>query len=383
MKQTIAVKLEPSEQQAKALRLTMEAFNRGCDYVASVAFQKRLANKIAIQPFVYGTLRSEYGLSSQMAIRAIAKAIEAYKRDKNIQPTFDPHGAMVYDHHIMSFRDLSHVSLLTLAGRELLPLRYGAYQEARMDRVKGQADLILRDGIFYLYLTVDMPSPPPIDPVDVLGVDLGIVQIAVDSDGEAHTGAGVKQCRRRFQRLRQGLQSCGSKSAKRHLKRIRQKESRYQRWVNHNISRHIVNTAHVEQRAIALEDLSGIRGAGFRCERLSVTNGFLGPSRNYAVFIAYKCEAAGVPLHIIDPRNTSRTCVACGHCAKENRRSQSKFLCVECGFQANADFCRFDEHTPQRFRSTGGIKHAYERTRFRVVLNPTAFRRGLLKFTYP
>lgn len=346
MKQTIAVKLEPTEQQAQALRLTMEAFNRGCDYVASVAFQKRLANKIAIQPFVYGILRSEFGLSSQMAIRCIAKAIEAYKevkkkevkqRDKSIQPTFDPHGAMVYDHHIMSFRDLSHVSLLTLSGRELLPLRYGAYQEARMDRVKGQADLILRDGAFFLYLTVEMPTPPPIDPVDVLGVDLGIVQLAVDSDGEAHTGAGVKQCRRRFQRLRQGLQSCGSKSAKRHLKRIRQKESRYQRWVNHNISRHLVSKALVEQRAIALEDLQGIR------ERVSVRKTQRYERLSWAfhqlrAFLAYKCEAAGVPLHIIGPRNTSRTCLACGHCAKENRKSQSEFLCVDCGFEANADY---------------------------------------------
>ena len=317
----------------------MEAFNRGCDYVASAAFQKRLANKIAIQPFVYGTLRSEYGLSSQMAIRCIAKAIEAYKRDKDIQPTFDPHGAMVYDHHIMSFRDLSHVSLLTLSGRELLPLRYGAYQEARMDRVKGQADLILRGGVFYLYLTVDMPTAPPIDPVDVLGVDLGIVQLAVDSDGESHTGAGVKQCRRRFQRLRQGLQSCGSKSAKRHLKRIRQKEGRYQRWVNHNISKHIVNKALVEQKALAIEDLQGIRERTQktvrrtqRYERLSWA------FYQLRCFIAYKAEAAGVPLHVIDPRNTSRTCLACGHCARENRRSQSEFLCIECGFQANADF---------------------------------------------
>jgi putative transposase len=337
VKQTIAVKLEPTTEQANALRLTMEAFNRGCDYVAKVAFEKHLANKIAIQPFVYGTLRSEFGLSSQMAIRAIAKAIEAYKRDKNIQPTFDPHGAMVYDHHIMSFRDLSHVSLLTLGGRELLPLRYGAYQEARMDRIKGQADLILRGGVFYLYLTVDLPTPPPIDSVDVLGVDLGIVQLAVDSDGEAHTGAGVKQCRRKFSRLRAGLQSCGTKSAKRHLKRIRQKEGRYQRWVNHNISRHLVNKALVEQKAIALEDLQGIR------ERVSVrkTQRYERLSWAFAqlrAFVAYKCEAAGLPLLIIDPRNTSRTCPACRHCAKENRRSQSEFLCVECGFQANADW---------------------------------------------
>ena len=339
MKQVIVIKLEPSQEQYQALLNTVEAFNRGCQYAADVAYEKRLANKIALQPFVYGTLRAEFGLSSQMAIRAIAKAVEAYKRDKRIHVGFDVHGAMVYDPRIMSFKGLTQVSLMCLDGRKLIPLRYGAYQAARIDRAKGQADLILRDGVFYLYVTVDMPSAPPIDVQDVLGVDLGIVQLAVDSDGEAHTGDGVKQCRRRYRRLRQGLQSCGSKSAKRHLKRIRQKEGRYQRWVNHNISRQIVNKALVEQKALCLEDLSGIRERTqktvrktHRYERLSWA------FHQLRKFLTYKAEAAGVPLHVIDPRNTSRTCLACGHCAKENRRSQSEFLCVECGFQANGDF---------------------------------------------
>jgi putative transposase len=120
------------------------------------------------------------------------------------------------------------------------------------------------------------------------------------------------------------------------LKRIRQKESRYQRWVNHNISYHLVNKALVEQRAIAIEELSFIN------QRVSVRKTQRYERLSWAftqlrAFIAYKCEAAGIPLIIIDPRNTSRTCLACGHCAKENRRSQSEFLCVECGFQANAD----------------------------------------------
>ncbi len=97
MKQVIVIKLEPSQEQYKALLATIEAFNRGCQYAADVAYEKRLANKIALQPFVYGTLRSEFGLSSQMAIRTIAKAVEAYKRDRRIYVKFDVHGAMVYD----------------------------------------------------------------------------------------------------------------------------------------------------------------------------------------------------------------------------------------------------------------------------------------------
>jgi len=336
MKQVIVIKLEPSQEQYQALLKTVEAFNRGCQYAADVAYEKRLANKIALQPFVYGTLRSEFGLSSQMAIRAIAKAVEAYKRDRRIHVKFDLHGAVVYDPRIMSFKGLTQVSLMCPNGRVLVPMRYGAYQAARLDRAKGQADLILRDSVFYLYVTVDIPSAPPVETQDVLGVDLGMVQLAYDSDGEAHTGAGVKQCRRKFSRLRAGLQKAGTKSAKKHLRRNRRRESRYQRDVNHCISKHLVQKALVGQKALAIEDLTYINSQTtvrktHRYERLSWA------FHQLRQFLTYKCEASGVSLIVIDPRNTSRTCPACGHCAKENRRSQNEFLCKQCDFQANAD----------------------------------------------
>src|SRR5207244_10260009 len=118
-------------------------------------------------------LRERFGLSAQMATRAIAKAVEAYKRDKRVHVRFRSHGAMVYDERIMSFKGLTHVSLLTLAGRQRVPLRYGAYQAARLDRAQGQADLVYRDGIFFLCVTIDLPTPPPTGGVEALGVDLG------------------------------------------------------------------------------------------------------------------------------------------------------------------------------------------------------------------
>jgi putative transposase len=39
----------------------------------------------------------------------------------------------------------------------------------------------------------------------------------------------------------------------------------------------------------------------------------------------------------VDPRDTSRTCAACGHCAKPNRKSQAEFVCKACGHRAHAD----------------------------------------------
>ncbi|NJK43403.1 MAG: transposase, partial [Pleurocapsa sp. SU_196_0] len=46
---------------------------------------------------------------------------------------------------------------------------------------------------------------------------------------------------------------------------------------------------------------------------------------------------AGVPVRLVDPRNTSRTCSRCGHCEQGNRKSQAVFQCRACGFVANAD----------------------------------------------
>jgi putative transposase len=181
MKQTMLLKLAPTTEQARALLETMHAFNEAANYVASVAFAEKTANKFELQKMVYGELRTTYKLAAQLAIRCISKASEAYKRDKNIQPTFRPEGAIVYDERIMNFKSIDTVSLLTISGRVLLPFRFGAYQESRMDAIKGQADLLSRGGTFYLAVTLDVPTPEPFDTTETLGVDLGIINLATDS----------------------------------------------------------------------------------------------------------------------------------------------------------------------------------------------------------
>jgi putative transposase len=51
----------------------------------------------------------------------------------------------------------------------------------------------------------------------------------------------------------------------------------------------------------------------------------------------YKLEWNGGQLIAVPPRNTSRTCPCCGHVSADNRKTQAQFLCVECGFEENAD----------------------------------------------
>src|SRR5258707_1090451 len=155
MKLTLPVKLAPSPEQHAALLATMERFNLACNALAATAFRERCANKIVLQKLVYHDARDRFGLSAQLTIRAIAKVVDAYKRDRTRQPRFRPHGAVPYDERIMSWKRVERVSLLTLGGRVIVPLRFGAYQAARRDRAQGQADLVYRDGVFFLYCTLD------------------------------------------------------------------------------------------------------------------------------------------------------------------------------------------------------------------------------------
>src|SRR5438552_18319124 len=106
-----------------------------------------------------------------MAVRAIGKAVETFKRDKSVCPVFKPCGAVTYDERIMGFKGLDKVSLWAIGGRLILPLVYGEYQAERFDRLKGQADLVYRGGKCYLYATVDVPAAAPMEVQDFLGVD--------------------------------------------------------------------------------------------------------------------------------------------------------------------------------------------------------------------
>lgn len=339
MKQTMLLKLAPTEEQYHALLETMHQFNAGANYVAKIAFSEHSANKHELQKLVYGELRTTYHLAAQLAIRCISKVTEVYKRDKSIKPTFRPEGAIVYDPRVMSFKGLNTVSLLTIQGRVLVPFRIGKYQEARMGSIKGQADLIYRKGVFYLAVTLDTPEPTPDEVTDTLGIDLGIVNLATDSEGETFSGEMVERTRKRHHALRQRLQKCGTKSAKRHLKKLSGKEARFRKNTNHAISKRIIQKAQQQHKAIAIEDLRHIRTRTERTVRRSQR------SRHSSwaffqlrFFLSYKAALAGIPLHVVDPAYTSRTCSVCGHCTKENRKSQAIFCCQACGFSCNADW---------------------------------------------
>lgn len=179
-----------------------------------------------------------------MVVRANAKVADAYKLDKKAKRTFGELGAITCDDRVLSWKmEKSTVSIWTVEGRQTIPFVCGDYQRRLLKGQRGETDLAYVRGEFYLLTSVNVEEPEPVEVEGVLGVDLGIVNIATDSDGVVYSGKHLNSARSRHLRLRQKLQKKQTKGAKRRLKKLSRKERRFANHVNHTITKRLVETA--------------------------------------------------------------------------------------------------------------------------------------------
>jgi IS605 OrfB family transposase len=338
LSKTAVCKLKPSEEDAQKLLATLEAFRDACNYISKVAFERRVFNPVALHHMVYRETRERFKLPANLAIRARDRVAKAYKqrRDKFLKFT-----SLSMDLDEKLFRliympDGIYASISTLQKRVKPPLDIGDYQRKLLEDVRPtHAVLVYKDKAFFLHITVEkqVPEPKGTNPV---GVDIGMKNLLVSSNGFRAKGGEILARRRHFRELRSSLQAKGTASAKRRLKRLSGRERRYVNTALHQVSRAFVNTLR-EGDMVVMERLTGIRNR--TKHRRSQNRDFHSWAfRRLQSLIEYKALERGIPVVYVDPKNTSITCPRCGHIDKANRRSQSLFRCVRCGFQHNADY---------------------------------------------
>lgn len=337
MRLTAQLKLCPTPEQHGLLLQTLEEANAACNWISQEAFREGVFGQFSLHKIVYRPARDRFDLSAQMVVRAIAKVADAYKVGKKKQHGFKKHGAFPYDNRLLSFKlDRREVSIWTLTGRAHIPFLCSGRAFALLQGKRGEADLCFVRGEFYLFVSCEVETPEQIDVDGALGVDLGLVNIATDSDGGQYSGAHVVSIRERRHRQRKRLQAKGTKSARRVIRRLSGRETRFMANVNHTISKQLVKKAQCTGRAIALEDLTGIRNR-VKARRTQRRKLHSWAFHQLGGFVQYKAALAGVPVVFVNPAYTSQTCSSCGHVSRSNRPSQDTFLCVECGFSAHAD----------------------------------------------
>jgi putative transposase len=268
MDRTVIVHLHPTTEQASILQTTLEQHTACFNEVAAYGFAHHEKNGIELHKDTYYQLRAQFpSLGAQLvcaarvkATEAVASALTRLKHGRTVHHA--PHSVMCpirYDARSYWVKwEHMHCSVLTVAGRLQIPFSVPKHAQNYIGHRTCSADLCSRRGHFMLHVVVDVPSPDISQTPDVIGVDLGETRPAVLSTRVFLGERRWKEQERRLFRLQRRLQARGTKSAKRHLKKLSGKRLRQRRDHDHVISKRIVQ--HTPKGAtLVFENLKDIR----------------------------------------------------------------------------------------------------------------------------
>lgn len=332
MKLTLKIKLLPTDEQTNLLLDTMKEANAVCNAISDVAWQEKIFNNFKLHHKVYHSYKATFKLSSQMLIRQIAKVADAYKLDKKTKRTFNPLGGIAYDSRIMTYKPDNVISLWCIGGRQKID--FVCHNPAYIPYIKGEADLVYKKGKLYLFQTVDVPEEDVEDVESFVGVDFGLVSIATLSNGKEFNSKILQEYREKRQKVRSSVQSKRTRGSKKLLKRLSGRERTHASITNHTIAKQIVQIAKEENKGIALEDLKGIRFSSLKKGKKFRTKVGKWSFNQLRQYISYKAILNGVPVVLVNPRYTSKTCNNCHHIG--NRKGKV-FECNNCGNSMDAD----------------------------------------------
>ncbi|ELY68360.1 RNA-guided endonuclease InsQ/TnpB family protein [Natronobacterium gregoryi] len=379
LRRTAVTRLVLTDEQQNLLEETISQWKTACNIGSRVGWKTDETRATVLQDKVYDELRERTDLGSQHAILAVRQAAAALDgvneieaTDENYEtsrPTFTS-DTITYDPRTMTVFDDQTVSLATIDDRIRcdigLPSDEEGYQfqYLRDDEWEiTESTVSKRDEGYYLHIGFRKPKPTPraeqmADDEDrtVLGVDLGIVNIATTSTAYFASGRELRHRHREFERVRSDLYETGTQSAYRTIRQMSGRGSRYVRDVLHRVANDVVEEATTyDCEYIVFENLKHIR------ERAPPVKQFhQWAHRQLVDMVEYKAKARGICVEFVPPENTSRRCPECGHTSRKNRRSQSDFECRQCGAIANADYVgaknvglRFVRRGLQSSRRTG------------------------------
>lgn len=187
----------------------------------------------------------------------------------------------------------------------------------------------------YAYISATVSENKPIKTKNHIGIDLNTTGhcavMAVKETGKVYKlGKKAEHTHKKYKQIRKSLQKKGLYKT---VKKIKNREQRIVKDLNHKMSKFIVDRAVKENAEIRLEDLKGIRQTtkskkSFKYSLNSWSYYQLGQ------FIQYKALLAGIPLSFIEPAYTSKCCSKCGQIGNRNDKS---FKCEQCSYADNAD----------------------------------------------
>ena len=356
---------------------SQEAFVQGCNFVSEYMFNNNFPmNTTTLVKLLYHHLREKFSLKSQMAQSCVRTVIARYRtvqtqlRKQSVWNGYkkDNHGNPVKNYvrkdldflwkpiefkrpqlDLVRNRDYSHksnntLSLNTIYGRVTVKAVFKGFENYFDDTwTFGTAKVLKSGNHWYLHIPVTKEiEKHDFTPKHVVGIDRGLRQLLTIYDEQGQTtfvnGKQILQKRRHYKRLRQQLQSKNTKSAKRRLEAIGQRESRWMNDINHCLSKTLVNR-YGSETIFTLEDLTNVtfdtvskRAKKNRYEHMSWS------FYDFEQKLIYKAIASGSQVISCNAHYTSQRCPKCGLIDSKNRnKTKHEFCCQACSYRTNDD----------------------------------------------
>jgi len=323
---------------------TMSLYNKVVQEHIDMGWKHKTYNKNKLHVLLYRCIRTKYPeLQSSLVQCARDMACGMLRREKfkRAKPMKKPFSGIMYNGRTYTpFLKRKRISISTIKGRKRYDLvipRYFKRYFTGDEKVTSMTLRIKNKNRIIAYLQVEVPAPPIKTSKTFLGVDRGIKRVAVCSNNTFYDTNHILATKWRFQQLRNTLQSKGTRSAKRKLKNLSGRERRFMTDENRKIAKWIVDQPF---DCIVLENLKGLKQRSKKNRR--VNKKLRRKFGNWAYyqlerFVIELCETHGKSVLFVNPKYTSQRCSRCGYVSKKNRRNQSRFHCVGCGFELNAD----------------------------------------------
>ncbi len=319
---TAKIRITPTSEVVR----TIKWYGKALQFCVDYAWEHEITNAFKLQKIVYRIIRKRFKLPAQIAIACIKQACGMIKKAKT-KPVIKKASVKYNFPRSANLKGDTLVIRLLKQRQEFklnIPPCYKKYFTWSV-----RESLLRMDGkgrCFFLFTfskEVDAVEQNIRSQNIVLGIDLGVNNLAVTSDCRFYNSRKVKQIKRKFKYLRSKLQAKGTRSAKRLLKKLSGRETRWMAWINHNISKDIVST--FKGNKIVMENLKGIREK----RRGKVMNYWI---HNWSFhqlqrFIEYKAILKGVEFVKVKPNYTSQICHKCGLLGS---RSKGVFSCNHC-----------------------------------------------------
>ena len=366
-----------SEDDRKSAFDTLIAYRDACNHVSQYVFNHNFVlRQSELQSALYHELRKQFGLKSQMTQSVFKTVIARYKtvqtqlRKQRVWDGYkkDNHGKEIpnYINKDLTFlwkpiefkrpqldlvrnRDYSFknnvLSVNTINGRirvQIHGLLENPYFDGSWNLGTGKVVRSGKHWFFHVSASKEVPNFELGRLKHIVGIDRGLRQILTTYDEKGQTrfvnGAFIAKKRNHYAKLRARLQAKGTKSAKRRLRSLSGRESRWMSDVNHQLSKTLVNT-YGKHTLFVLEDLTGVtfdtvhsRRKEHRYEHHSWS--FYDLEQK----LRYKAHLNESEVVLVDAHYTSQRCPKCGSIDKSNRdKNIHQYVCSNCGYSSNDD----------------------------------------------